>query len=112
MNNPKTTSRIWKDSIHVKGSEHRQEVKNAKSFRSYHNNPKQKFRKGRKRDEHKMSSRTIQLIEMERGLLADGNYTVKNGINVAWICETSVIVGKPKNELMPSKFNWERLENI
>ena len=44
MNNPKTTSRIWKDDRHVKGAEFCAEVKNVSAFNSYHRNPKQAFR--------------------------------------------------------------------
>ena len=44
MNNPKTTSRIWKDERHIRGTEFRQEVKNVSAFNSYHRNPKQSFR--------------------------------------------------------------------
>ena len=44
MNNPKTTSRIWKDERHIKGTEFSQEVKNVSAFNSYHRNPKQSFR--------------------------------------------------------------------
>ena len=44
MNNPKTTSKIWKDERHVKGTEFCQEVKNVSAFNSYHRNPKQAFR--------------------------------------------------------------------
>ena len=44
MNKPKTTSRIWKDDRHVKGSEFCAEVKNVSAFNSYHRNPKQAFR--------------------------------------------------------------------
>ena len=44
MNNPKTTSRIWKDERHIRGTEFSQEVKNVSAFNSYHRNPKQAFR--------------------------------------------------------------------
>ena len=51
---------------------------------------------------------------MERGLRADGNYSVKNGINIAWVCDTSLVVAKPKSEIMPRKeFDYNRiLKNI
>ena len=44
MNNPKVTSRIWKDERHIRGTEFSQEVKNVSAFNSYHRNPKQSFR--------------------------------------------------------------------
>ena len=110
----KITSRIWKDSKHVQGSEFRQEVRSVKAFQSYSSNPKQAFRKGKKRNQNQSSARTIQILEMERGLRADGNYSVRNGINVAWICDTSLVVAKPKSEIMPRKeFDYNRiLKNI
>ena len=43
-NNSSPTSKIWKDSRHIKGSEYSQEVKDVKAFASYHQNPKQAFR--------------------------------------------------------------------
>jgi hypothetical protein len=42
--NEKITSKIWKDERHIAGSEYCQEIKNVKSFASYHQNPKQGFR--------------------------------------------------------------------
>lgn len=112
--NEKVTSKIWKDSRHIKGSEYRQEVRSVKAFQSYSSNPKQAFRKGKKRNQNQSSARTIQILEMERGLRADGNYSVRNGINVAWICDTSLVVAKPKSEIMPRKeFDYNRiLKNI
>lgn len=111
MNNPKTTSRIWKDSRHKQGSEFRQEVRNVKALQSYSSNPKQAWRKGKKRNQNQASARTIQILEMERGLRADGNYSVQNGVNVAWICESSVIVPKPKSQIMPKKsFDFSRIK--
>ena len=68
MNNPKTTSRIWKDSRHKQGSEFRQEVRNVKALQSYSSNPKQAWRKGKKRNQNQASARTIQILEMERTL--------------------------------------------
>ncbi len=111
MNNPKTTSRIWKDSRHKQGSEFRQEVRSVKALQSYSSNPKQAWRKGKKRNQNLASARTIQILEMERGLRADGNFSVRNGVNVAWNCETSVVVPKPKSESMPKRtFNWNRIK--
>ena len=48
---------------------------------------------------------------MERGLRGDGTYSIQNGVNVAWICESSVIVPKPKSQIMPKKqFNYSRIK--
>ena len=65
MNKPKTTSRIWKDERHIRGTEFSQEVKNVSAFNSYHRNQKQAFRKGKKRSQNVASDRTILLYEME-----------------------------------------------
>jgi hypothetical protein len=42
--NKKITSKLWKDSRHVQGSEYSQEIRNVKAFQSYTSNPKQAFR--------------------------------------------------------------------
>ena len=98
MNKPKVTSRIWKDDRHVKGSEFSQEIKNVSAFNSYHRNPKQAFRKGKKRSQNVASDRTILLYEMERGLRADGYYHGQN-----WVTDSTIIVPKPKAEFIPNK---------
>jgi len=40
----KITSKIWKDSDHIRRTEYSAEIKNVKAFSSYHQNPKQAFR--------------------------------------------------------------------
>ena len=40
----KITSKIWKDSDHIRRTEYSAEIKNVKAFASYHQNPKQAFR--------------------------------------------------------------------
>ena len=103
MNKPKVTSRIWKDERHIRGTEFSQEVKNVSAFNSYHRNPKQAFRKGKKRSQNIASDRTILLYEMERCLRSDGQYYANNNHIIAWVTDSTVIVPKPKAEFMPNK---------
>ena len=81
------TSKLWKDSRHIKGSEYRQEVKSVKAFASYHQNPKQSFRSRKHNGACKVFDKhEIARMEKERNLRADGKYIISNGLNIAWIC--------------------------
>ena len=99
MNKPKTTSRIWKDDRHVKGSEFSQEIKNVKAFNSYHRNPKQAFRSRKNNGKCiKLTAEQIRIEEIKLGVRCNGHYHGQN-----WVTDSTVIVPKPKAEFMPNK---------
>ena len=108
MNKPKTTSRIWKDSRHIRGTEFSQEIKNVKAFNSYHRNPKQAFRSRKNNGKcNVLTSEQIRIEEIKLGVRCDGQYYANNDHIIAWVTDSTVIVPKPKAEVMPNKSHFQ-----